>query len=193
MSFDDAWDDHPGGRRPDRRWVPFPGWRPGPSAPDTPLSQPYYGAPFRVALRRFWRNYAAFTGRASRSEFWWAVLGFSIGVWVLEIRSFAAMLIVFAAAADHAGGELTPSQVPAVFLCFIPIAAWGLANFVPLLAVWSRRLRDTRRSPWLLLVYPIPYVGAILLCVWAAGGTKPDPDRYVSSASDLISRSEPHG
>ena len=33
-----------------------------------PLSAPYYGASLGIAFSRFWRKYATFSGRASRSE-----------------------------------------------------------------------------------------------------------------------------
>ena len=36
-----------------------------------PLDRPYYGAPWGVAIVRFFGNYATFRGRASRSEYWW--------------------------------------------------------------------------------------------------------------------------
>src|SRR4051794_17713464 len=38
---------------------------------EVPLSQPLYGATIGQAVRRFWKKYVTFTGRASRSEFWW--------------------------------------------------------------------------------------------------------------------------
>ena len=36
-----------------------------------PSDRPLYGAGFGQAVRRFWSKYATFSGRASRSEFWW--------------------------------------------------------------------------------------------------------------------------
>ena len=51
------------------------------------LSRPLYGANFGQAVGRFFRKYATFTGRASRSEFWWVrlflVLHGSNGVTIL--------------------------------------------------------------------------------------------------------------
>lgn len=40
----------------------------------TALSAPLYGASFPQAVSRFFRKYATFSGRASRSEYWWWVL-----------------------------------------------------------------------------------------------------------------------
>lgn len=39
-----------------------------------PLNKPLYGASFGQASKRYWKKYAAFKGRASRSEYWWAQL-----------------------------------------------------------------------------------------------------------------------
>ena len=49
--------------------------QPGAPVPDW---APYYGASFGVAFQRFWRKYADFTGRASRSELWWWVLAWVV-------------------------------------------------------------------------------------------------------------------
>ena len=40
---------------------------------EPPLWAPYYGAPFPAAVKRFFAKYATFSGRASRSEYWWWV------------------------------------------------------------------------------------------------------------------------
>ncbi|WP_306923192.1 hypothetical protein [Arthrobacter globiformis] len=40
------------------------------TAGEPPLCAPYYGAPFPVADRQFFKKYATFTGSASRSEYW---------------------------------------------------------------------------------------------------------------------------
>ncbi|WFR67259.1 DUF805 domain-containing protein [Curtobacterium flaccumfaciens] len=49
------------------------------------LRDPFYGAPFAEAVRRFWRKYTVFTGRASRAEFWWWwITSFAIGL-VLQL------------------------------------------------------------------------------------------------------------
>ena len=44
----------------------------GPSTPPAPLDLPQYGATFGQAIARFWGKYTTFSGRASRSEYWWA-------------------------------------------------------------------------------------------------------------------------
>jgi uncharacterized membrane protein YhaH (DUF805 family) len=45
---------------------------------------------------------------------------------------------------------------------------YGLAVMIPGLAIWVRRLHDTEKSGWTLLISLIPLIGAILLLVYAA-------------------------
>lgn len=39
-----------------------------------PEKNPAYNVSFGEAFKRFWKNYANFSGRATRSEYWWWVL-----------------------------------------------------------------------------------------------------------------------
>jgi len=58
---------------------------------EVPLWAPVYGTDFRVATSRFWKKYATFSGRASRSEYWWAMLFVGItGAVVDELRDLTA-------------------------------------------------------------------------------------------------------
>lgn len=102
---------------------------PQPPVATVPLDQPYYGCPFPEAFIRFWKKYATFKGRASRSEFWWFMLANVI---------IAFMLSAIANAVDQ--------------LSFLP-ALWALATFIPTLALATRRLHDTNKSGWWLFGY----------------------------------------
>ena len=97
---------------------------------------------FAQAIRSGFRNYVGFTGRATRSEFWW---------WVL----FQILALVVASVAD----SLLHTQ-----RVFYALAALGL--FLPGLALQIRRLHDTDRSGWWVFISLIPIVGAILIIVW---------------------------
>jgi hypothetical protein len=48
------------------------------TAEQVPLDKPLYGATFGQAISRFFKKYATFSGRASRSEYWWWVLASAI-------------------------------------------------------------------------------------------------------------------
>jgi len=103
-----------------------------------------------VVLQRF----AKFDGRAGRAEFWWFVL---------------ANIIVYAALGILA-------QVSTIF--FILYALYGLAMIIPSIAVAIRRLHDTDKSGWMLLIGLIPLVGAILLIVFYATEGTSGPNQY---------------
>ncbi|MDR0447996.1 MAG: DUF805 domain-containing protein [Treponema sp.] len=96
------------------------------------------------------KKYAVFEGRAGRWEFWWF---------------FLCSLIIGVAA-----GIL--SRIPLLGWVFsIGFFIFCLATLIPNLAVGARRLHDTNRSGWLLLLSLIPLAGIIILIVfWAMEG-----------------------
>lgn len=94
------------------------------------------------------KKYADFTGRAPRAEYWWFVLLYVVGYFVASILdSILSLGSMF-----YAYGPIT--------LLFL------LAILVPSLAVGARRLHDTDRSGWWLLIGLIPLIGAIVLLVF---------------------------
>jgi uncharacterized membrane protein YhaH (DUF805 family) len=108
------------------------------------------------------KNYAGFTGRARRTEFWMFVLFNLIIAIVLGIIS-------------------------AVIKTQIPVYLYDLAVLIPGLAVAFRRLHDTGRSAWWLLIGLIPVIGAIVLIVFyatpgVAGDNQYGPDPKLAAA-----------
>ena len=91
------------------------------------------------------RKYALFAGRARRKEFWMFVLISAVVVLVLGIVN-----------------ELMGADVPA-----LPVY-YTLAVVLPGFAVTVRRLHDTDRSGWWLLILLVPIVGAIVFLVFMA-------------------------
>jgi uncharacterized membrane protein YhaH (DUF805 family) len=124
-----------------------------------PLSQPLYGASFVEAVSRFFRKYATFSGRASRSELWWWVLAGSI----VPMISYLVMMSGAAGATASADGQL--SYGAAYWVGYALFIGWSLATAVPLLALYWRRLHDTNRSGAWYFIGFIPFVGAIILFV----------------------------
>jgi uncharacterized membrane protein YhaH (DUF805 family) len=149
---------------------------------DVPLSQPLYGATIGQAVRRYLKKYATFTGRASRSEFWWWIL-------VYSLVSFALNLVNQALAgpqpqppvAATSQAELN-AYIGAVFgwvaKASIAGGLWLLANLVGLVALSARRLHDTGRSGWWTLLYLVPVIGQIIVIVFWASAPKPEGQRY---------------
>ncbi|MBA3907204.1 MAG: DUF805 domain-containing protein [Pseudonocardiales bacterium] len=96
------------------------------------------------------QRYAQFSGRSRRSEFWFFVLFSAI------VRAIANILdAILHTGNPNTGGGLVSTLVL-------------LALLVPSLAVAVRRLHDTGRSGWWLLIALIPLVGIIVLIVWWA-------------------------
>lgn len=81
------------------------------------------------------KQYAVFTGRSQRAEFWWFVLVHLIIVvvlgWVSELLS----------------------------------SIYGLAVLLPAIGVSVRRLHDTGKTGWWLLLHFLPVIGTIILIV----------------------------
>lgn len=109
---------------------------------------------FMDALTTVFRNkYATFSGRASRSEYWWAYLGYFVIATVLQIFALVGGFILIDA------GEL--ALLPTL------IALVGIvALIIPTIAVSVRRMHDTGKSGWMLLILIIPCIGFILWIVW---------------------------
>ncbi|MBW3094716.1 DUF805 domain-containing protein [Bifidobacterium sp. 64T4] len=119
----------------------------GAVAGTVPLDQPYYGCSFTEAFLRFWKKYATFKGRASRSEFWWFALANVIIVMALGVI------------ADYVDQ-----------LSFLP-GLWALATVVPTIALGVRRLHDTNRSGWWLFGYYAAIIVTVIAGILIAAGT----------------------
>ncbi|WP_416055563.1 DUF805 domain-containing protein [Stenotrophomonas maltophilia] len=110
------------------------------------------------------KRYTQFNGRASRSEYWW----FQLFVVIVSIPSY--ILSVYA---GHVG-----SQGLALVSIGLSLLTW-LAVVVPCLAVTVRRLHDTDRSGWWLLLMLVPFVSLALLVFLLLPGT-PGGNRFGS-------------
>ncbi|ONI65326.1 hypothetical protein ALI44B_01130 [Leifsonia sp. ALI-44-B] len=134
-----------------------------------PLDQSYYRAPYTAALARFFRKYATFRGRASRSEYWW---------WMVTSWLVAVIL-------NTASGLVTGNWNVDTFRYILALSfhadlfAWAgvlfsLATVIPALAVTWRRLHDTNhRGGWFFIAF-IPVLGWIALLVLTL--TRPNTD-----------------
>jgi uncharacterized membrane protein YhaH (DUF805 family) len=100
---------------------------------------------FGEAIAAGFRNYVRFSGRASRSEYWYWVL-------FVALTSLVARIIDFALTGD--------SRIAMVS------AIVSLGLLIPDIAVSVRRLHDRDRSGWFLLLCLIPLIGSIILLVW---------------------------
>ena len=126
------------------------------------------GAPvdFGVAVKEAFRNGFVYRGRASLSAFWWFAL-------FQGMVTVALQLIVFIALAASTGQSGVGGVIG--FIIFIPAAIYlALVG----LALWVRRLHDTDRSAWWLLMGLVPIVGPIVLWIFSLLAGTPAPNRY---------------
>ena len=106
------------------------------------------------------KQYADFSGRARRKEYWMFVL-------------FNFIFIIIAAILDNILG--TAIQGIGYGLFYI---LYVLATMIPNLAVSVRRLHDVGKSGWLILVGFIPIVGAIWLLILFVTDSQPGDNEY---------------
>jgi uncharacterized membrane protein YhaH (DUF805 family) len=99
-------------------------------------------------------RYAKFDGRAGRAEFWWFVLANFLVMVVLNILG----------------------NVSSLFNIVYFVYAVGV--LIPSIAVAIRRLHDTDKSGWWLLIGFVPIVGFIVLIVFYATAGTPGPNKY---------------
>ena len=127
--------------------------------PEPPLHLPWPGASFMGSFKRFWKKYATFSGRASRSEFWWAYLAQYI--LSFAVIAFIALVMGIALATDVSGSR---AETLGIFI-FLVIILFSLSMTIPTLSITVRRLHDANHSGyWLLgftLYFPIVILAAI--------------------------------
>ena len=109
---------------------------------------------FATAVRTCLQKYASLDGRAPRSEYWFYVL--------FQFIAIVAGLIV-----DSVLGT-----------AMIMYALIVLGLLLPSIAVGVRRLHDTNRSGWWILLGFVPIVGAIVLLVWVCTKGTVGPNTY---------------
>lgn len=106
------------------------------------------------------KRYADFAGRSSRKEYW-------LGVLCLIVASFIAVVLdtmVFGwFAIEHTG----PLQLLV-----------GLGTLIPSLAMSVRRLHDTDRSGWWVLIGLIPLIGLVVMLIFTIQAGQPRDNRF---------------
>ncbi len=119
---------------------------------------------FGDAVRSVLGQYAVFSGRARRSEYWYFALFNVLVYWAIR---------------------LIASALNAPLLALLEVLV-GLAFLLPGLAVAVRRLHDTGRSGWWLLIGLLPLAGAIVLLVFTCEDSEPGPNRFGPSVKDDV-------
>ncbi len=106
------------------------------------------------------KKYADFTGRAQRAEYWFFALFYLLFFLALSLIDGAVGLFNSTYGLGLLGG------------------LFALAMTLPSIAVTARRLHDTSRSGWWLLISLIPLIGGIVLLVFVCLDSTPGTNAY---------------
>ena len=114
-----------------------------------------------------WKNYFTFTGRSRRKAYW-------------VFFVFNVLATILANLIDNILG-LTGQGV------YGPVSTlYALAVFLPGLALAIRRLHDTGRSGWWMLLGFIPLIGWIVLLIFFVTDSQPGSNRYGPNPKDTL-------
>lgn len=155
---------------------------------------------FGEAVKTCFKKYASFGGRARRAEFWWFALlcwipnvcASALVAWKMSVRTEIESQLTGALSDSAAMDALMAKAESCDTIFYLGIAVIGivmLALLLPSLAVAVRRLHDTGRSGWLLLLGIIPivnFVGAIVLFVFFLQDSKPAPNKFGLSPKYIV-------
>ncbi|WP_088810466.1 MULTISPECIES: DUF805 domain-containing protein [Listeria] len=123
---------------------------------------------FLEAYKAYWKNYVNFSGRSTRSEYWYTILWNAIIMAIFWIL----MLIVGLSSATAAAGTAYPGEVFGAMyagpMLFVVVLVWlfGIANIIPGISLMIRRFHDIGKSGWFVLLGLIPFVGSIIILVF---------------------------
>ena len=113
---------------------------------------------FATSISTCMSKYATFSGRASRSEYWWFYL-------FVLLMSWGATIV---------GSSMFGVGDPMKDIFSLIV---NLVFLLPTLSSACRRLHDTGRSGWWMLI-SFTIIGLIPLVIWFASNTKPAGDKY---------------
>ena len=88
---------------------------------------------FQTSVKTCFKKYTTFSGRASRSEFWY--------FWLFSYAIYAILIII-------------ALNISFKFIWFFVVLF--LVNFIPFIAVTARRLHDVNKSGWFQIL-PLPF------------------------------------
>ena len=134
------------------------------------------------AYKNFFKGYAEFTGRSTRSDYWWVWLGnfiLSIPFWIIYFYT-----VFLSAVMDSVGETVSEATFMVLGLVVIIYAVFFLAILVPTLALSVRRLRDAGFH-WAFIFLRFAPMGGIALLILHAMPTKEVASPAISEAQEV--------
>ena len=119
------------------------------------------------------KNYATFSGRARRKEYWMFFL-------------ISALISIVLTLLDILLGTYSVEYEAGLFS-----GLYSLLILIPSIAVVVRRLHDTDRSGWWILISLIPLIGVIVLFVFMCLDSQPGTNRFGVNPKEAASQTLP--
>jgi uncharacterized membrane protein YhaH (DUF805 family) len=116
-----------------------------------------------------WQRALDFEGRSRRKEYWMFSL-FNFLIFAAVVVAVAVVFMVLGVAADSTGTAAMGLGVVGGGV----VALYALASLLPGIALAIRRLHDTNRSGWWLLISLVPLGGIVMLVFMLTDGTPGD-------------------
>lgn len=113
------------------------------------------------AYKNFFKGYVDFTGRSTRSEYWW--------IWLTNMILLVPFYSAYFKALANPRNEAALMALGGIAIIYM---IFGIALFLPGLALTVRRLRDAGFHWALIFIIFIPMVGPLVLLVLLAMPTK---------------------
>ena len=111
------------------------------------------------------RKYAVFSGRARRKEYWmFGLVNIIISIVIFTIGIFAGI-----------------NKILSLYI---------LATIIPSIAVATRRLHDTGRSGWWLLLNFLPIIGPIIVLIWMVKDSDEGENQYGPNPKETLVTSQ---
>ena len=138
---------------------------------------------FGQAISTCFKKYVTFSGRASRSEFWYFFLFVYIFAAIFYFIDSATGLQMGASSQEmNIGGTVVPFANSGIGVLSL---IWGLVTLLPGISVMVRRVHDSNKSGWLVLLGYVLIlacgIGTILLLVLALLKSTPGDNKYGSA------------
>ena len=114
---------------------------------------------FQQSIEACFNKYATFSGRASRSEYWFFIL-FSV------LGALVTLIIDIQILGYSIESEYTPMN-----------SIFSLILIIPSIAVACRRLHDVNKSGWWLLLY-FTLIGILVILYWNIKKGNEDENRF---------------
>jgi uncharacterized membrane protein YhaH (DUF805 family) len=116
------------------------------------------------------KKYATFTGRARRKEYWYFTL-------------FNIVIVIPLTLIDMMTGTFSKEANMGLFS-----GLFILAILIPSIAVSIRRLHDTNRTGWWMLISFIPILGPIVLLIFLVQDSQIGENRYGPNPKEVIAQ-----